>query len=211
MSAVQDDLELRLTIIEDRVKVLEEDVQHNSKFIKESMVRISDAVRTESTEREISDDRKAKELKLTESMLALDINIERANRKEGEMRILKEIDERCIRISMDMDTGSCSTSIATNPQEYARLRQDLEAENRRRREVEENIISKIDLESKQLHELIATEKRLREESTRTFTGLLENFRARFSEDLLKEQRARQASEKTILHLIEDIGNKVQKR
>lgn len=203
----EEDFGMRLTIVEDRVNALEDEILHNSKIIKESLVRISDAVRTESTEREISDDRKAKELKLTESMLALDINLERANRKESEMRILKEIDERCIRISMEMDTASSSKGRATNPQEYSRLRQDFESEKKRRQEVEEGIFAKIDSEAKLLHDLISTEKKLREESTKNLTGLLENFRARFSEELLKEQRSRQASEKTTLHLIEDIGKK----
>ena len=53
-----EEIEMRLAIVEDRVNVLEEEILQSSKFIKESMLRISDAVRTESTEREISDDRK---------------------------------------------------------------------------------------------------------------------------------------------------------
>ena len=202
--------EMRLTILEDRVHVLEEDILHNSEFIKRSMLRISDAVRTESTEREISEDRKAKDLKLAESLLTLDLNIERANRKENEMRILKEIDERCIRISLEIEEVMAKPASAY-PQEFSSSRQDFETEVKRRQQFEEDVILKIDSEAKLLQELLFTEKRLREDSTSTMTSLLENFQARFSEELLKEQRARQATEKTILHLIEDIGKKIERK
>ena len=178
--------EMRLTILEDRVHVLEEDILHNSEFIKRSMLRISDAVRTESTEREISEDRKAKDLKLAESLLTLDLNIERANRKENEMRILKEIDERCIRISLEIEEVMAKPASAY-PQEFSSSRQDFETEVKRRQQFEEDVILKIDSEAKLLQELLFTEKRLREDSTSTMTSLLENFQARFSEELLKEQ------------------------
>jgi hypothetical protein len=200
---------LRLSILENRVDVLEEEVLKSSKFIKESMARISDGVRTESTEREISDDRKGKELKIVESTLTLDLNLERANRKETEVMIMKELDERCIRLSMEVDMGCCAmTGSEINPQELSRLRQDLESERKNRQEFEDALVSRIDTEAKILHELILTERRLREESTKSMAGLLDNFRARFSEDLLKEQRARQASEKTMQHLIDEINKKI---
>jgi hypothetical protein len=207
--ANSEEVGLRLSILENRVDVLEDEVLKNSKYIKESMVRISDGVRTESTEREISDDRKGKELKIVESTLTLDLNLERANRKETEVRIMKEVDERCIRLSMEMDLGFRATrGSEVSPQEFSRLRQDLEAERKKRQDFEDAIVARIDGEAKLLHELILTEKRLREESTKSMTGLLDNFRARFSEDLLKEQRARQASENTMQHLIDEISKKM---
>jgi hypothetical protein len=206
--ANSEEVGLRLSILENRVDVLEDEVLKNSKYIKESMVRISDGVRTESTEREISDDRKGKELKIVESTLTLDLNLERANRKETEVRIMKEVDERCIRLSMEMDLGFATRGSEVSPQEFSRLRQDLEAERKKRQDFEDAIVARIDGEAKLLHELILTEKRLREESTKSMTGLLDNFRARFSEDLLKEQRARQASENTMQHLIDEISKKM---
>jgi hypothetical protein len=199
---------LRLNILENRVHVLEGEIQKNTKYIKECMSRISDGVRTESTEREISDDRRGKELKIIESTLTLDLNLERANRKETEVRIMKELDERCIRLSMEMDMCRDVKGGDIGPQEFSRIRQELEVERKQRQEFEDDMLSRIDTEAKTLHELILTERRLREDSTKSMTDLLDNFRARFSEDLLKEQRARQASEKTMQHLIDEINRKI---
>lgn len=199
---------MRLNILENRVHVLEGEIQKNTKYIKECMSRISDGVRTESTEREISDDRRGKELKIIESTLTLDLNLERANRKETEVRIMKELDERCIRLSMEMDMCRDVKGGDIGPQEFSRIRQELEVERKQRQEFEDDMLSRIDTEAKTLHELILTERRLREDSTKSMTDLLDNFRARFSEDLLKEQRARQASEKTMQHLIDEINRKI---
>jgi hypothetical protein len=147
-------------------------------------------------------------LKIIESTLTLDLNLERANRKETEVRIMKELDERCIRLSMEMDMCRDVKGGDIGPQEFSRIRQELEVERKQRQEFEDDMLSRIDTEAKTLHELILTERRLREDSTKSMTDLLDNFRARFSEDLLKEQRARQASEKTMQHLIDEINRKI---
>ena len=50
----------------------------------------------------------------------------------------------------------------------------------------------------ELHRLIETEKRAREEGTRALIGLIEKYSGRFQEDLARETKEREATEQTML-------------
>jgi len=52
--------------------------------------------------REMLDERKAKELKLTENNITIELNVEKQNRRETEAKITKMIDERLYSLKLDL-------------------------------------------------------------------------------------------------------------
>ena len=52
--------------------------------------------------RELLDERKSKELKLSENNIQIQLNVERQNRRESEAKITKMIDERLYSLKLDL-------------------------------------------------------------------------------------------------------------
>jgi hypothetical protein len=52
--------------------------------------------------RELLDERKSKELKLSENNIQIELNVERQNRRESEAKITKMIDERLYSLKLDL-------------------------------------------------------------------------------------------------------------
>ena len=52
--------------------------------------------------RELLDERKAKEIKLCDNNIQIELNVERQNRRESEAKITKMIDERLYSLKLDL-------------------------------------------------------------------------------------------------------------
>ena len=52
--------------------------------------------------RELLDERKLKEIKLSENNINIEMNVERQNRREGENKVAKLIDEKVFGLKMDL-------------------------------------------------------------------------------------------------------------
>jgi phosphoribosylformylglycinamidine (FGAM) synthase PurS component len=63
---------------------------------------LNDGIQTEQLAREILDERKAKELKLCENNISIELNVEKQNRRESETKITKMIDERLFNLKLDL-------------------------------------------------------------------------------------------------------------
>ena len=199
---------LRLAMLEERILELEQEGKESLALMKDQLCQLSEGLRAESTEREIAEDRRAKELKVVESTVTLDLNLERMNRKEGEMRLLKSLDDRCIQFSMEMSSAKSVAGSKDYAQDFAHVFNELEQESARRQEQEGAILTQVEVERRSIMELLATERKIREDSTKMMHHLIDNIRARFTDELQKEQKARQNTEKTLTRLIEEISKRV---
>ena len=63
---------------------------------------MNDGIQAEQLAREILDERKAKELKLCENNITIELNVEKQNRRESETKITKMIDERLYNLKLDL-------------------------------------------------------------------------------------------------------------
>jgi hypothetical protein len=65
-------------------------------------MKLNEGIQTEQMAREILDEKKAKEIKLTENNITIELNVEKQNRREAEARITKTIDERLYGLKLDL-------------------------------------------------------------------------------------------------------------
>merc|ERR1711881_778648 len=72
------------------------------KLLKDQITKLQEGLATERIAREILDERKAKELKLVENNVQLDLNVEKQNRKDNETKIQKHIDEKVFALRLDL-------------------------------------------------------------------------------------------------------------
>ena len=70
--------------------------------MKDQISRLAEGIQTESMARELMDERKTKELKLTENNIQIELNVEKQNRRETETKINKMIDERLYSLKLDL-------------------------------------------------------------------------------------------------------------
>lgn len=65
-------------------------------------MKLNEGIKSEEMAREILDEKKGKELKLSENNITIELNIEKQNRKETEAKITKTIDERLYGLKLDL-------------------------------------------------------------------------------------------------------------
>ena len=72
------------------------------KLIKDTIGNIGENVSSERMARELLDERKSKELKLSENNLNIELNLLKQSRKEYEIRVSKLLDERLFGLKLDL-------------------------------------------------------------------------------------------------------------
>ena len=103
------ELTARIHELEEKVQALEEKHETEAVQTSQAMTKLRDALETEQVSREILDERRGKELKKIESSITLDLNFERQGRQEDEARILKQLDERCLALSLEIGAHTYGT------------------------------------------------------------------------------------------------------
>jgi hypothetical protein len=82
------------------------------------------------------DERKGKELKLSENNIQIEMNVEKQNRRESETKITKMIDERLYSLKLDLAKEKKTREDAedryykTYGEQINRLQEEIELENR---------------------------------------------------------------------------------
>ena len=66
------------------------------------MNKLVETIQNETMSRDIMDEKKTKEIKLTENNLQIELNIEKQHRRETEAKISKIVDERLYTIRLDL-------------------------------------------------------------------------------------------------------------
>jgi hypothetical protein len=90
--------------------------------------------------RDLLDERKSKELKLSENNIQIELNVERQNKRETEAKITKMIDERLYSLKLDLakekkmrEEGE-ERYYRTYGEQINRLQEEIELENKIREE-----------------------------------------------------------------------------
>ena len=71
-------------------------------MMKDQISKLNEGISSEQLVRESIDERKAKELKLCENNISIELNIERQNRRETDAKIQKMLDERLYSLKLDL-------------------------------------------------------------------------------------------------------------
>ena len=72
------------------------------KQLKETLSRLNEGIQNEQISKDLLDEKKDKELKLTENNLQIEVNVEKQHRRESEAKISKIIDERLYTLRLDL-------------------------------------------------------------------------------------------------------------
>lgn len=92
----------RIRRAEDAIAHIQLSEEARIKVCKESMAAIIEGLQNEQISRDLLDEKKSKELKLTENNLLIDLNLEKQHRRESEAKISKMIDEKLYTIRLDL-------------------------------------------------------------------------------------------------------------
>ena len=110
LASMEDDERLsRREQYEAKIKNLEEkitraQIAEDTKFkiMKEQISKLNEGISSEQLVRESIDERKAKELKLCENNISIELNVEKQNRRETDAKIQKMLDERLYSLKLDL-------------------------------------------------------------------------------------------------------------
>lgn len=110
MASMDDDEKMsRRQQYEEKIKNIEEKINRAQmaedtkfKIMKDQISKLSEGISSEQLLRESIDERKAKELKLCENNISIELNIERQNRRETDAKIQKMLDERLYSLKLDL-------------------------------------------------------------------------------------------------------------
>lgn len=203
--------------MEDRLARFEMDRDRKDKELNEKYETLRVGLENEALAREILQERKLKELKLVESGVTLDLNLERQGRMEAEMRVAKSLDDRCIALSVELGAhtygagaGGGGGAARGEQGDDSRVLEALAAERDRRLQEEERIMQKLDEDSKVIFELLERERQVREEATRGLVVTIEKFGQRLHSEISHERQEREATEETILRILDETAGRVEK-
>jgi len=157
---------------------VEQENLDRSEAVRAKLTQLQEGLKTEEVSREILVERKAREFKILESSVTLDINLERQQQKIAEERLLRALDSKCTLLAAELTAGSDVHVGRYTMEEEGKLVEMMEEERSRRALEDERIAQSIAGELGELHRLVETEKRAREEGTRAVISLIEKFSKR---------------------------------
>ena len=143
-----------------------------------------DGLQSDSLARDLLDERKTKELKLSENNVLIDLNVEKQNRRETEAKISKIIDERLYTIRLDLAKEkkvreeSQDQSYGSFGEQIARLRDEIQTERFLKDEANQGLIAGLSEEVGRFHELVFQERSLREQANQQVREAIEDLRAK---------------------------------
>ncbi|GKT34383.1 Endoplasmic reticulum transmembrane helix translocase [Aduncisulcus paluster] len=194
-SGLEEEKMQRRDAIETKLKVLDEKLSRSQlseaaklKLLKDQIGKLQEALATERVSREILDERKKKELGLVESSITLDLNVERQQRKDGEAKLMKSIEERVFAVRLELVKEKKAREEAEERQtrevseEVGRIADALEQERRTRKEKYSALVRKLQDEISKLQEDVS---------------------ANIQVEIDKEKEDREGTEETILKLLEE--------
>merc|ERR1711865_1330356 len=109
---------LRVRQLSDRLGVLQEELEGekqarndavelklrvlDDKPLHEQISKLQEELAAERLSREVMDERKSKEIKAVEQACQLDLTVEKRGRKDLENKIMKQVDETCFALRLDL-------------------------------------------------------------------------------------------------------------
>ena len=205
-----EDVVVRLAMLEDRVSALEESVLGSIEENRSKFLALSEAADTEKESIAMMKETVEKNLHKLEGAVSLDINLERLARKEAETKLEKFVNDKILSLSLEAQAGSASYSQerlkGDEVDQYAlkgMIVENLQAEREKWRNVEEHLLKKIDITSEEIQKMIRIESKIREESTRDIILMLSKFKETIGSDIAREKQERERVTESILRILEE--------
>ena len=158
-------------------------------MLKDQITRLHEELATERVSREILDERKAKELKLVESSVTLDLNVEKQARKGSESTVQKQIEDRCFQLRVDVNKvkklreASEESQSKVSTDEIRGLANRIEAEQATCADHMLKLQGRVSAEAAGVKDLIARERQVREDTENAMLKMLEDTCAKLQNEI----------------------------
>merc|ERR1711865_375767 len=205
-----------------KLRTLDERVQNNqiserNKFnvIRNQIVKLQEGMNNERMAREMLEERKAKEFKLIENSILLDLNVEKQHRKDAEQLLIKNIDEKCfgLRLALAKEKKKREDSEEFHgklvSKKMSTIHQALNADVMERTSEGECLNKRLSHGVARLRQELTLERKVREEAEHTMLRMLEEMCGKIQDDVRLERDDRQGTEDMLLKLLEETCNRVE--
>jgi hypothetical protein len=205
----------RFKSIESRLDSAGASSDNKYKLLKDQLSRVAEGLAQERHMREAMDERKAKELKLVENNLRIDLNLLKQARKDTEGKVTKGLDDRLYSIKVDLLKEKKLREEFESAQEQQleetleRLLSFSEDETVAREESCSRLEAVLTEETGKFEEEIDLEASVREETTATMMQMLRDMQERLLTEVKTEREERISTEATLLKLLEDTCVRVE--
>ncbi|CAD8067546.1 unnamed protein product [Paramecium primaurelia] len=220
---VDEDQAFKKETFENRVKLLEDKATKQSqaddskfKLLREQLQKIEEGAQNEKIIRETGDEKlRSKDLKLLEGFLGKELQNEKINRKDYEVKIIKNTDEKVYSLKLDLARQKKyrEETEEKNSQEIGdrvlQLQEEVEEERRQREEQNQNTIKKLGDSILKLQEILTNEKKQRESAQGQMFRMLDEMNNYLNHELQNEKNEREATEESLINLIDQTCNRVE--
>uniref|UniRef100_A0A7S0DYZ9 Uncharacterized protein n=1 Tax=Hanusia phi TaxID=3032 RepID=A0A7S0DYZ9_9CRYP len=204
-----EDVIVRLAMLEDRVSALEESVLGSMEENRKKFLALSDAADTEKESIAIMKESVEKNLHKLEGAVTLDIHMERNARIGAQAQLEQMVNDKVLSLSLEAQSGSaCAQEMfqGEDMNQYAlkgMIVENLQAEREKWKSAEEEILKKIEVSSEEIQKMIKIESKIREESTRDMILMLAKFKETIGSDIAREKQERERVTESILRILEE--------
>lgn len=183
--------------------------------MKDQITRLHEELATERVSREILDERKTKELKLVESSVTLDLNVEKQGRKGSQGTVQKGIEDRCFQLRVEVTKLKKLRQTAEEKQgkvsgdEIRGMADRIETEQKACSDRMLKLQGRITAEASGIQELMTREKKVREDTENAMLKMLEDTCAKLQGEIKTERKDRETTQETLLKLLEETCARVE--
>lgn len=201
--------------LDDRIRKSHQNDEATFKLFKEQILKLQEALSSQKVARELLDDKKAAELKMLDTNINLDINVERQERKEAESEINKMFEDKMGRQRLEMNQENKNREIvesnttSTLTDQISIIQGELFAERKNREETYDKIIKKLGNDVLRVNDVLNNEKKTREESHSGLLKMLEEMHSGLHYQINTEKRQRDETQDFLLRLLEETTARVE--
>jgi len=198
-----------MTLMDQKVSKVQQAEQSKLQMISEQTQRLVEGLQSMAVSREILDERKTKEIRMIENSIALDLNVLRQARKDGEAKSDKAMQSHIedmrselqkVRLMRESAFEDYSQEVGD---EVQRLKDELEREGITRADRAEQIATSLDSELERVREAVASEQKIRFETEGAMLRMLEDMCVRMRGEIATERKEREQMQGTLLGLLEE--------
>jgi len=213
--AKPDSFEASIKHLDDKITRNYQYTEEKYKLVKEQIIKVQEGIATEVIAREILEERKEKELQLVENNIAIELNVDRQERKETAQEALRKVDEKIQAVRIDVITEERERIEEIERQhkiisdQVNNFEKELNEEKRLRADTNETLIRKIGYKISKFQEVMEIEKKVREETENVLFKLLEDIDYKFQTELSKEKKVRERSQDEMMKLLEETCSRIE--
>jgi len=213
----------RVEALQEKFKELDANVarvalgqETNHKGYKDAFNTMLEMLATENVNREIMDERRAKELSLLESTISQDIRNETEAVQEFNIKLSSETENRFLVLRQQLTKNTRLREEIEQrharevAEEVARIQDKIDKERHTSEENRKKIATNIDEETAKVAALVTQESKTREETTPKIVQMMQDLQAKVKKDLEVAASERVDCEENLLKLMEETALNVEK-